>query len=231
MFYLAYSLVRSTAADYFDVDNFLVTAADIAGPWSEPVYLNSLGFDPSFFHDDDGRHWLVTLEWDPREGYEHPGAIVLEEFDAERQALPGPTTRISRGATDRGCLEAPHLYQRNGFYYLMTAEGGTGYGHGVTLARSREITGPYEPGPVNPFLTSNPAPYFGRNDRDYLRPHLYNPRPSCRRPATAAWSTHRTASGTSPICAHDLLNRTSGRCSGARRRSSRSSGPTTAGCS
>ena len=83
LFYLTYSLVRSTTADYFDVDNFLVTAPDVRGPWSRPAYLNSIGFDPSFFHDDDGRHWLLTLEWDPREGYEHPGAIVLEEFDAE----------------------------------------------------------------------------------------------------------------------------------------------------
>ena len=139
------------------------------------MYLNSIGFDPSFFHDDDGRHWLLTLEWDPRDGYEHPGAIVLEEFDAEHQELCGPTTRIYRGGTDRGCLEAPHLYRRNGFYYLMAAEGGTGYGHGVTLARSRDIAGPYQPGPVNPFLTSNPAPHFGRNDHDFLRPQLYNP--------------------------------------------------------
>ena len=175
LFYLAYSLVHSTTADYFDVDNFLVTASDIHGPWSRPVYLNSIGFDPSFFHDDDGRHWLLTLEWDHRDGYEHPGAIVLEEFDAEHQELCGPTTRIYRGGTDRGCLEAPHLYRRNGFYYLMAAEGGTGYGHGVTLARSREIAGPYQPGPVNPFLTSNPAPHFGRNDHDFLRPQLYNP--------------------------------------------------------
>jgi xylan 1,4-beta-xylosidase len=115
------------------------------------------------------------LEWDPRDGYEHPGAIVLEEFDAERLELcGGPGTRIYRGGTDRGCLEAPHLYRRNGFYYLMAAEGGTGYGHGVTLARSRDIAGPYQPGPVNPFLTSNPAPYFGRNDREFLRPQLYN---------------------------------------------------------
>jgi xylan 1,4-beta-xylosidase len=175
LFYLAYSLVHSTTADYFDVDNFLVTASDIHGPWSRPVYLNSIGFDPSFFHDDDGRHWLLTLEWDPRDGYEHPGAIVLEEFDAEHQELCGPTTRIYRGGTDRGCLEAPHLYRRKGFYYLMAAEGGTGYGHGVTLARSRDIAGPYQPGPVNPFLTSNPAPHFGRNDHDFLRPQLYNP--------------------------------------------------------
>ena len=178
LFYLTYSLVLSTATDYFDVDNFLVTAEDVRGPWNEPVYLNSLGFDPSLFHDEDGRHWLVTLEWDPREGYEHPGAIVLEEYDSDRRALCGPSTRIFRGATDRGCLEGPHLYRRNGYYYLMAAEGGTGFGHGATLARSVDIAGPYEAGPVNPFLTSNPAPHFGRNDRDYLRPAAVQP--ECR---------------------------------------------------
>jgi len=175
LFYLTYSLVRSTAAHYFDVDNFVVTAPDIAGPWNGPIYLNSVGIDPSLFHDDDGCHWLVTLEWDPREGYEHPGAIVLEEYDAGRRQLHGPTRRIFRGATDRGCLEGPHLYKRDGYYYLMAAEGGTGFGHGVTLARSRDIAGPYEPGPVNPFLTSNPARHFGRNDREYIRPGFYNP--------------------------------------------------------
>ena len=56
------------------------------------MYLNSVGFDPSFFHDEDGRHWLVTLEWDPREGYEHPGAIVLEEYDPDRRALVEDST-------------------------------------------------------------------------------------------------------------------------------------------
>ena len=174
-FYLAYSLVRSTTAEYFDVDNFVVTATDIAGPWSAPAYLSSVGFDPSFLHDDDGRHWVVTLEWDPRDGYEHPGAIVLEEFDAEQRRLIGPAQRIYRGGSDRGCLEGPNLYKKDGYYYLMAAEGGTGFGHGVTLARSRQITGPYQPGPVNPFITSNPVPHFGRNDHDYLRPNLYNP--------------------------------------------------------
>jgi xylan 1,4-beta-xylosidase len=175
-FHLTYSLVRSTAAGYFDVDNFVVSAPDVAGPWSDPAYLNSIGFDPSLFHDDDGRHWLVTLEWDPRDGYEHPGAIVLEEFDPAAGRLRGGTRRIYRGASDRGCLEGPHLYKKDGWYYLLAAEGGTGFGHGATLARSRDLAGPYEPAPVNPFLTSNPAPYFGRNVRDHQRAELFNPR-------------------------------------------------------
>ena len=174
-FCVVFSVMRNQTGEQFDVSNFLVTADDIRGPWSEPTYLNGLGFDASLFHDDDGRTWLVTLEWDPREGYEHPGAIVLEEFDPAARALTGPIRRISRGSTDRGCLEAPLLFRREGWYYLMTAEGGTGFGHSVALARSRAIEGPYEPAPVNPMITSSPAPYVARGDRDFLRPELFNP--------------------------------------------------------
>ena len=175
LFYVAYSVVSSTSAEYFDVDNYVVTAPAIEGPWSEPAYLSSVGFDPAFLHDTDGRHWVVALEWDPRDGYEHPGAIVLEEYDAEQRRVIGPSRQIHRGATDRGCLEGPTLCRKDDWYYLIAAEGGTGFGHGVTVARSRAIAGPYEPGPVNPILTSNPRPYYGRNDHDYLRPHLFNP--------------------------------------------------------
>ena len=174
-FYLTYSVMHSTAARYFDVDNYVVTATTVDGPWSAPVYLNSVGFDPSFLHDDDGRHWLVTLEWDPRTGYEHPGAIVLDEYDPRLGRLVGESRRIYRGGSNRGCLEAPHLYRHDGQYYLMAAEGGTGYAHGVTLARSPVIEGPYEPDPLNPFLTSNPADIPGRNDPDHLKPTRFNP--------------------------------------------------------
>jgi xylan 1,4-beta-xylosidase len=174
LFYLVYGIVKNQVGDVFDVDNFLVTAASIAGPWSAPIYLTSVGFDGSLFHDDDGRKWVVALEWDPRDGYEHPGAIVLEEYIAG-QGVVGTPRRIHRGTTNRGCLEAPVLFRRGGYYYLMTAEGGTGYGHGVALARSREITGPYEPDPGSPFITSWPFSYFARNNPDFLRPEYLNP--------------------------------------------------------
>ena len=174
-FYLAYSVMRSTAARYFDVDNYVVSAPSIEGPWSAPAYLNSVGFDPSLLHDVDGRHWLVALEWDPRDGYEHPGAIVLDEYDPHRGALVGESRRIYRGGSDRGCLEAPHLYRHGDWYYLMAAEGGTGYAHGVTLARSATIEGPYEADPLNPFLTSNPASIPGRGDPDHLKLERFNP--------------------------------------------------------
>ena len=175
LFYLAFSIMRNQTGDQFDVNNYLVTSPDIRGPWSEPTYLNSYGFDPSFFHDDDGRKWLITLEWDPRDGYEHPGAIILEEYDADTKSLIGAPERIFRGATDRGCLEGAHIYKRNGMYYLMAAEGGTGFGHGVTLARSSNIRGPWECDPQSPFITSWTPRYFARNNRDYLRPQYFAP--------------------------------------------------------
>lgn len=173
-FWIVMCQMHNMNGNLFDQDNYAMFADTIDGPWSKPIYLNSIGFDASLFHDDDGKHYLVTLEWDTRKGYQHPGAIVLEEFDPEQKRLVGKTIRISRGGTDRGCLEAPHLYKRNGWYYLMTAEGGTGYGHGVVIQRSKDIQGPYESDPMNPVITSTPYKYFRRNDPDSLRIDLYN---------------------------------------------------------
>lgn len=174
-FHLVYSVMRSTVAGAFDVSNYLIRADSIHGQWSAPSYLNSAGFDASLFHDDDGRSWLLTLEWDTRKGYEHPGWIILEEYDHATGRLTGPARRISRGGTNLGCLEAPHLYKREGVYYLMTAEGGTGYGHGVVLSRADRIDGPYEGDPGSPFITNAPYRYFGRNWVDFLKPELFNP--------------------------------------------------------
>ncbi len=72
MFYVVYGVMNSMNARYFDVDNFLITAKDIKGPWSEPVYLHSSGFDASILHDEDGRKYIVSLDWETREGYEKP---------------------------------------------------------------------------------------------------------------------------------------------------------------
>lgn len=82
-------------ARYFDVDNFVITAKDIRGPWSEPVYLHSAGFDASMFHDEDGRKYVVSLEWETREGYEKPGAICMAEYSPEKKAIVGYPKRIS----------------------------------------------------------------------------------------------------------------------------------------
>ena len=66
LFYVVYGVMNSMNARYFDVDNFVITAKDPKGPWSEPIYLHSAGFDASLFHDDDGRKYVAALEWETR---------------------------------------------------------------------------------------------------------------------------------------------------------------------
>ncbi len=154
MFYLIYTNVKRWGyGSARDLYNYLVTAADITGEWSEPVFLNCSGFDPSLFHDDNGRKWFVNQLWDHRKGRNQFAGIVLQEYDAEKKCLVGPIKNIFTG-TDLGLVEGPHLYKRNGYYYLLTAEGGTRFKHAVTFARSRKIDGPYELHPNNPILTS-----------------------------------------------------------------------------
>lgn len=174
IFYVIYGVMNSMNARYFDVNNYLVTARDIKGPWSEPVYLHSSGFDASIIHDN-GKKYIVSLEWETREGYEKPGAICMVEYDPEKKEIIGYPKRIWNGGTDRGCIEAPHLYRRGDYYYIMCAEGGTGYNHCVTIGRSKQIWGPYEGDPKNPIVTSVPGDSYERHDPDHLKPRYYNP--------------------------------------------------------
>jgi len=175
LFYVIYGVMNSMNARYFDVDNYLITASDIKGPWSEPVYLHSAGFDASILHDDDGKKYIVSLEWETREGYEKPGAVCIAEYSPVEKKIIGYPKRFWQGGTDRGCIEAPHLYKRKGFYYIMCAEGGTGYGHSVTMGRSENVWGPYEKDPMNPIVTSIPGEFNERKDPDHLKPKYYNP--------------------------------------------------------
>ncbi|MEM6803187.1 MAG: glycoside hydrolase family 43 protein [Bacteroidota bacterium] len=152
-FYLAYTNVRSFDGPWKDTPNYLVTTQDIhADHWSEPIFINSSGFDPSLFHDKDGRKWWTNMIVDHRGGKLF-GGIVMQEYDDQAKKLIGPIKHIFSG-TELGCTEAPHIYKRNGYYYLITAEGGTEYGHAVSLARSKKIEGPYEVHPENPIITS-----------------------------------------------------------------------------
>lgn len=160
LFYLIYTDVKELnnavnggTAGFKDTHNYLVTAENIQGPWSEPIYLNSSGFDPSLFHDEDGRKWLVNMLWDYRLDRNNFAGIVLQEYSPQEKKLTGPIRNIFPG-TDLALTEAPHLYKRKGWYYLMTAEGGTAYAHAVTLARSRTLEGPYEVHPQKHLLTS-----------------------------------------------------------------------------
>ena len=166
LFYLIYTDVKrygrttqpgAVGAGLRDMHNYLVVSPSIDGEWSDPVYLNSSGFDPSLFHDDDGRKYLVNMLWDHRPAQNRFAGIVLQEYSPTAQKLIGPREVIFRG-TDIGFTEAPHLYQRNGYYYLITAEGGTGWGHAVTMARSRALTGPYELHPDKYILTARNRP-------------------------------------------------------------------------
>jgi len=94
---------------------------------------------------------------DHRPGRNRFGGIVLQEYSPAERKLVGPIHNIFKG-TPIGFTEGPHLYKRNGYYYLLTAEGGTGWGHAVTLARSRELTGPYELHPDTYILTARHRP-------------------------------------------------------------------------
>lgn len=164
LFYLIYTDVKTWDGpfNFKDAHNYLVTAPDILGPWSEPIYLNSSGFDPSLFHDKDGRKWLVNMLWDFRKmrGSEMFAGIVLQEYDPAQKRLVGASRNIFAG-TPIGLVEGPHLYAHNGSYYLMTAEGGTSYEHAVTVARSKQIEGPYEVDPQNPMLRAFGKPELG----------------------------------------------------------------------
>ncbi|MGB2873201.1 glycoside hydrolase family 43 protein, partial [Psychrobacillus psychrotolerans] len=156
-FWLIFTDVKVTEGQWKDCHNYLVTCDTIDGEWSEPIYLNSSGFDPSLYHDESGKKYLVNMMWDPRLHHHNFYGIALQEYDVEQQKLVGDSTIIFKG-TDIKLVEAPHLYKINDYYYLLTAEGGTKYDHAATIARSRNLEGPYEVHPDNPLITSFPYP-------------------------------------------------------------------------
>lgn len=159
LFWLCYTDVRRFDGNFKDTHNYLTTCGTIDGDWEAPTYLNSSGFDPSLFHDSDGRKWITNMVWDHRPDRSFFNGIVLQEFSTVTRELIGERERIFSG-TEIDYTEAPHLYKVGDYYYLMTAEGGTGYGHAVTMARSKSIGGPYEADPSGPLLTT-------RDDSDW----------------------------------------------------------------
>jgi alpha-N-arabinofuranosidase len=139
--------------------NFLMTATNPAGPWSDPVWLGFDGIDPSLFFDDDGRAWMVNNGNPPdnKPLYQGHRAIWIQEFDVATRKLTGPRSIIVNGGADITrkpvWIEGPHLYKRNGWYYLCCAEGGTSSQHSQVILRSKSPTGPFEPWSGNPILT------------------------------------------------------------------------------
>lgn len=163
LFYLVYTNVKRFDGNFKDTPNFVTTALSIEGPWSDPVYLNSSGFDPSLYHAEDGRKWYLNMVWDHRPGRTFFLGITMDEYLPAAQKLLGKPELIFTG-TELDCTEAPHLYHFGDYYYLITAEGGTGYGHAITMARSSALFGPYEADPAGPVLTAR-----GRTDLPLLR--------------------------------------------------------------
>lgn len=153
LFYLVYTDVKRHTGDFKDAHNYITTCERVDGEWSGPVHVNSSGFDPSLFHDDDGRVWFLNMRWSYRPDGSPFDGIELTELNPETLKPLGPPQDIFHGS-ELGMEEGPHLYKRNGYYYLLTAEGGTEYDHACTLARSRSITGPYELHPLTHIATA-----------------------------------------------------------------------------
>lgn len=157
-FYLVYTDVKVTDGSFKDCINYLITAEDIMGPWSDPVILNTAGFDASLFHDDDGKKYLVNQYWDPRP-YHHPFyGIMCTEYSEKEKKLVGKPWVLYKG-TEEKFTEGPHLYKLSGYYYLFVAQGGTEYAHQERVARSRSLHGEFETQPGKPMLTTLDAPW------------------------------------------------------------------------
>jgi len=157
VFYLMYTNVLAHLTDFMECHNYLVTASDIKGPWSEPVYIHSIGFDPSLFHDDDGRKYVQSVRRRYRvdEDNCHMSGIIMQEYDPVSKSLVGPIKCICEGiGSGLHGAEGPHIYKHGGYYHLLIAEGGTQYGHATSMFRAKDIWGPYESHPDNPILTA-----------------------------------------------------------------------------
>lgn len=128
--------------------NFYVTAKDPAGEWSDPIWTDMPGIDPSLFFDDGKVYITSTVNWGPVPNK----GIHLAEIDIKTGKLISTPRNIWTGTGAR-YPEGPHLYKKDGLYYLMIAEGGTEYGHKVAIARSKFLDGPYLSNPANPILT------------------------------------------------------------------------------
>lgn len=148
--FVACTLVHGTGRQ----GHVVLTADDPRGPWSDPVWVGDLpGIDPSLLFDGD-RIWFCATT--PAASPEWPGqtTVYVCELDATTlQPLTAPRTIWSGALRGAVWAEGPHLYAKDGWYYLLASEGGTEFFHALCVARSREVTGPYEPYPGNPVLT------------------------------------------------------------------------------
>ncbi len=143
--FLVYTNVKERGP-FMTTDNYLVYTNDIAsGEWSEPVYLNSLGFDPSLFHDDDCRKWLLNLDNHYAEGQRFNG-LWIQEYDHNRKKLVGEIKQFYKEPHGE-LVEGTHILKHDGKYYILKAQGGTGWQHSAQMSRSDNLMGPYTDDP------------------------------------------------------------------------------------
>lgn len=146
-----------TGTAYKDTLNYVLSTTTIDGDWGEPSFVTASGFDPAFFHDDDGKHYIINMLFDHRLENKRFAGLVIQEFDIEEMKLVGKRKHFFQG-TDLGVCEGPQMLKKDGWYYLLAAAGGTGYSHAATVCRSKDLMGPYEVSPYHPLLTSKPDP-------------------------------------------------------------------------
>lgn len=158
-FWLVYSDIKVVNGAFKDGINYLTCAEEITGPWSTPIRLNGVGFDASLFHDDDGRKYLVQQTWDHREYHHAFNGITLTEFDTATMKLKPETARTLWRGDEVKLIEGPHLYKKDGLYYLFAAEGGTVWTHREVVARSSSLEAlSFEASPGNPFISNFDTP-------------------------------------------------------------------------
>lgn len=152
-FYLIYTVCKQIDGYFKDIENYVITAEHIEGPWSEPMFVNASGFDPSMYHEN-GKHYVVNPQWDqrPLEGHQKFNGLILQEFDFEK-GMVGEAKVVYHGS-GWGSAEGPHLMKKDEYYYILAAEGGTGRHHSVCVARAKNIWGPYEVSPYTPMITA-----------------------------------------------------------------------------
>ncbi len=143
-----------------DFVNFIITAENPAGPWSEPHVLEGApGIDPDIFFDEDGKVWYVGTHSPENPNYPGEGEIWLQQIDIKNWKLTGERHFLWRGACGGVWVEGPHMYKKDDRYYLMVAEGGTSFNHAVMIAVSDKITGPYVSNERNPILSTRHLSY------------------------------------------------------------------------
>ena len=140
--------------------NFIITAKHPEGPWSDPIIIKGApGIDPDIFFDDDGKIWYTGTHAPDNPNFQGEGEIWMQELDSTSFQLLGERHYLWRGACQGTWAEGPHLYKKDGWYFLLIAEGGTHFNHAVMVAASKNITGPYEPNDRNPIFTTRHMSY------------------------------------------------------------------------